>query len=73
MLEDFSDHELILLKSALLAYEDCPNCSHEYPRTHSNVVYHIFPKIKRAASKRFDELTSLEEQITFIEREKGVV
>jgi hypothetical protein len=55
---ELSLKELVLLKSALLSYRDCPNCSKEYPRTHNTVVRYILPKIKKIARQKFEELTN---------------
>ena len=71
-LEDLDHKEIALLKAALLAYRDCPNCAKEYPRTHSEIVRTIIPKIRRAASRRFNELTSFEEQVRYVHQSEVI-
>lgn len=71
--EDLTTEEISLLKSALLCYKDCPTCQKEYPRTHKAVVRYVLPKIRRAALRKFKELTSFEDQIRFIHNEEEVI
>ena len=49
---DLEAEELALLKSALLSYKDCEICARRYPRTHSEVVRSILPKVRHAALKK---------------------
>jgi hypothetical protein len=69
-LEDLTEHELVLLKSALLAYRDCGHCQKEYPMTHGKVLRYILPKIKKLAVQRFAALVDLNEQTKFLHNEK---
>jgi hypothetical protein len=69
---DLDDHELILLKSALLAYKSCPNCSHEYPRTHSIVTIQVLPKIKKLTDRRLEGLVDLDQQLKFVSSEEVI-
>jgi hypothetical protein len=71
-LVDLDHKEIALLKAALISYRDCPNCAREYPRTHSIVSTHILPKIRMIANQRFESLTSLDEQIKFLDSEEVV-
>jgi hypothetical protein len=71
-LVDLDHKEIALLKAALLSYKDCPTCAKEYPRTHGTVVRYVLPKIRRIANQRFEALTSLDEQIKFLDSEEAV-
>jgi hypothetical protein len=72
LLEDLDHKEIALLKAALLSYRDCPSCAKEYPRTHSIVTRSVLPKIRRIANKRFEALTTFDEQIRYLDSEEIV-
>jgi len=69
-LDELDHKELALLKSALLAYRDCPNCAREYSRTHSIVSREALPKIRKIANRRFESLTILDQQLKFLDNKK---
>jgi hypothetical protein len=67
---ELSPSELALLRTALTDYKNCKHCERDSPRVHNKIVRKILPKVKRAASKRFSELASFEQQIQFLHDER---